>query len=78
MAYGLQFHLEADATLAARWNDLPEYAASLARAAGPGAIEGLVALLHERDTTAMARALISRWVDTWERDDERARAGGSP
>jgi GMP synthase-like glutamine amidotransferase len=37
-AYGLQFHMELTATTAEEWAALPEYAAALERARGPGGL----------------------------------------
>lgn len=42
-AYGLQFHLELTKTTAAEWGALPEYAAALEAAQGPGAMAALEA-----------------------------------
>ena len=39
-AYGVQFHLEVSPGLAREWAEVPEYAASLERMLGPGALDG--------------------------------------
>ena len=40
-AYGVQFHLEVSPGLAREWAEVPEYAASLERMLGPGALDRL-------------------------------------
>ena len=64
-AYGIQFHLEVSAGLAAAWADVPAYATALERVLGPGALERLVGELADaadelRDT---ARTVFERWLD---------------
>jgi GMP synthase (glutamine-hydrolysing) len=64
-AYGVQFHLEVSAQMAREWADVPEYAESLERVLGPGALERLIAQLED-DAAAMlgqARQLFERWLD---------------
>jgi GMP synthase (glutamine-hydrolysing) len=64
-AYGLQFHLEVGAGLAAEWGDVPVYAAALESIRGPGAVDGLVDELAaaEAETVPLARELFGRWLD---------------
>ena len=64
-AYGLQFHLEVDATLAAQWGCVTEYAESLESLQGPGAVDGLVHDVeeHSQATVPLARQLFSAWLD---------------
>jgi GMP synthase-like glutamine amidotransferase len=47
-AYGLQFHMELTETTAAEWGALPEYAAALEKAQGPGALERLAAEVAQK------------------------------
>ena len=64
-AYGVQFHLEVSPELAREWADVPEYAASLERVLGPGALGRLIEEL-EGESDAMARhatELFERWLD---------------
>jgi len=64
-AYGVQFHLEVSVDMAREWADVPEYAASLERVLGPGALDRLIEQLAT-DADAMAshaRALFERWLD---------------
>jgi GMP synthase (glutamine-hydrolysing) len=63
-AYGLQFHLEVSAELAATWLEVPSYAAELTRARGPEGRDALSDRLHELDdATALARRLFGRFID---------------
>ncbi len=64
-AYGVQFHLEVSVDMAREWAEVPEYAASLERVLGPGALDRLIEELAV-DADAMAghaRALFERWLD---------------
>jgi GMP synthase-like glutamine amidotransferase len=64
-AYGVQFHLEVSVEMAREWAEVPEYADSLERVLGPGAIGRLIDEL-ETDADVMAshaRALFERWLD---------------
>jgi GMP synthase-like glutamine amidotransferase len=64
-AYGVQFHLEVSPALAREWAEVPEYAASLDRTLGPGALERLIEEL-ESEGEAMAThatGLFERWLD---------------
>jgi GMP synthase (glutamine-hydrolysing) len=64
-AYGVQFHLEVSAAMAREWGEVPEYAASLERALGPGATAGFVAAVEQRAAAMLGhgRALFERWLD---------------
>ncbi len=64
-AYGLQFHIEVDAALAAEWGQVPEYAASLEAMLGPGALSRLLEQIEdaERDMTRLARRLFAAWLE---------------
>jgi GMP synthase-like glutamine amidotransferase len=63
-AYGVQFHLEVSAEMAAEWAAVPEYAASLERTLGAGAA-GFLRGIAERagGMRAHGRALFERWLD---------------
>jgi GMP synthase (glutamine-hydrolysing) len=64
-AYGVQFHLEVSVEMAREWAEVPEYAESLERVLGPGALDHLIEELAS-DADAMAghaRALFERWLD---------------
>lgn len=65
-AYGLQFHLEVSPVLAKQWADVPEYADALSEILGPGALPQLIEQLQAvaPQTTADARGLLGRWLDT--------------
>lgn len=64
-AYGLQFHLEVPAELAAQWAEVPAYASALEQILGAGAMTRLVDAIgeHSAETTALARRLFGRWLD---------------
>jgi GMP synthase-like glutamine amidotransferase len=64
-AYGLQFHLEVDASLASEWGEVSAYAQSLRELLGD---EGLPTLLeqvrrHEAETIVLARRLFAAWLE---------------
>jgi GMP synthase-like glutamine amidotransferase len=64
-AYGVQFHLEVSPDMAREWAEVPEYAASLERVLGAGALGELI---EQLDTAAAemlehGRALFERWLD---------------
>ena len=64
-AYGVQFHLEVSPQMAREWAEVPEYAASLERVLGAGALDRLIEQLEE-DADSMlghARRLFERWLD---------------
>ena len=64
-AYGLQFHVEVGAALAAEWGRVPEYAASLEAMLGPGAQRRLLREIEdaEREMTHLARRLFAAWLE---------------
>ena len=64
-AYALQFHLEVTPELAAEWGDVPEYAQSLERIQGPGALDRLVdeVAAHAGSTIPLARGVFGRWLE---------------
>jgi GMP synthase-like glutamine amidotransferase len=63
-AYGVQFHLEVSPALAREWADVPEYAESLERVLGPGALDRLIAELEARADGLLShgRRLFARWL----------------
>jgi GMP synthase-like glutamine amidotransferase len=63
-AYGVQFHLEVSPALAREWADVPEYAESLERVLGPGALDRLIAELeaHANGLLSHGRRLFERWL----------------
>ena len=63
-AYAVQFHLEVSPGLAREWGRVPEYAESLDRVLGAGALDDLVADLDARADGMLAegRALFERWL----------------
>jgi GMP synthase-like glutamine amidotransferase len=64
-AYGVQFHLEVSNEMAREWAAVPEYAAALERALGPGSAEELVEQVEQGSSEMLvhARALFERWLD---------------
>ncbi len=64
-AYGLQFHIEVDASLAHRWGAVPAYAQSLESIMGAGALPRLLDEIaaHEREMTQLARTLFAAWLE---------------
>jgi GMP synthase (glutamine-hydrolysing) len=64
-AYGLQFHIEIDASLARRWGDVPAYAQSLESIMGKGALPRLLEeiVAHERTMTQLARRMFAAWLE---------------
>jgi len=64
-AYGLQFHMELTEATAAEWGSLPEYAASLEAAQGPGALTRLEAEVAANlpSLSAAAKKLFSNFLD---------------
>jgi GMP synthase (glutamine-hydrolysing) len=75
-AYGVQFHLEVSAAMAAEWAEVPEYAASLERTLGPAAAADFPRRIAERtdDMRAHGRVLFERWLDAVPRRTMAARA----
>jgi GMP synthase-like glutamine amidotransferase len=77
-AYGVQFHVEVPADLAAQWTQIPEYAHSLAAVHGPGSAG---ALLRELSASwpvmsGVARALFGNWLDAVVYDRDACRPRG--
>ena len=66
-AYGIQFHVEVDKSLAEEWLAIPEYAASLATVhgpdAGPRVLDDLVVSVDE--TIKIARDAFAAWLDSY-------------
>ena len=64
-AYGIQFHVEVPADLAAQWVEIPEYARSLAAVHGEGAAGPLLGELTQSlpVMTGVARTLFGNWLD---------------
>jgi len=64
-AYGLQFHIEVGAGLAAEWGEIPEYAGSLEALMGERALPRLLDQIAaaEDEMTSLARRLFARWLD---------------
>ena len=64
-AYGLQFHLEVPASLAAGWLEVPAYAQALEQAHGEHAGPALLTALRaaEPAATELARELFGRWLE---------------
>jgi GMP synthase-like glutamine amidotransferase len=64
-AYGVQFHVEVSPDMAREWADVPEYAESLERMLGPGALGRLIGELEAEEETMAghATALFERWLD---------------
>ncbi|HEY3069685.1 MAG TPA: type 1 glutamine amidotransferase [Gaiellaceae bacterium] len=65
-AYGVQFHLEVSASMAAEWARVPAYADALEQTRGAGALTRLLADFdqHRAGMEAQARTLFARWLDT--------------
>jgi GMP synthase (glutamine-hydrolysing) len=63
-AYGVQFHLEVSPGLAREWAAVPEYAESLERVLGPGALDRLIAELEAGADGVLSdgRRLFERWL----------------
>jgi GMP synthase (glutamine-hydrolysing) len=79
-AYGLQFHLEVSAGLAAGWAEVPAYAASLEQTLGAGALPRLIDDISrvERPMTGLARRLFGRWLDAVVAPHASARLAAEP
>lgn len=65
VAYGVQFHLEAPASLVRAWAGVPEYGASLELLGGVRVLPALVDELerHEPELLRYARAVLSGWIE---------------
>jgi GMP synthase (glutamine-hydrolysing) len=63
-AYGVQFHLEVSSGLAREWARVPEYAESLERVLGHGALDRLLAELEARSDAVLphGRRVFERWL----------------
>jgi GMP synthase-like glutamine amidotransferase len=66
LAYGVQFHLEVSASIAAEWASVPAYADALEQTQGEDALPRLLADFEEHRAAmeGRARALITRWLET--------------
>jgi GMP synthase-like glutamine amidotransferase len=64
-AYGVQFHVEVSPELAREWAAVPEYAESLERVLGPGALDELIGRLETDAAEMLAHGsrLFERWLD---------------
>jgi GMP synthase-like glutamine amidotransferase len=64
-AYGLQFHLEVDMSLADEWSRVPAYEASAERVFGPGALAGILGdfAAATDEMQAHARGVFGRFLD---------------
>jgi GMP synthase (glutamine-hydrolysing) len=76
-AYGVQFHLEVSTAMAREWGRVPEYAESLDRVLGPGALDRLLQELEGRADGMLAhgRTLFSRWLELAARTPAATRRG---
>ncbi len=66
-AYGIQFHLEVTADLAAEWATVPSYRAGLEALYGPGGTDRVLGDLtdHLAGNLALARRLFEAWLATY-------------
>jgi GMP synthase (glutamine-hydrolysing) len=64
-AYGLQFHIEVDSSLAREWGAVPDYAASLERIMGAGALRRLLERIETRsgEMEGLARLAFAAWLE---------------
>jgi GMP synthase (glutamine-hydrolysing) len=64
-AYGVQFHLEVSASIAAEWGRVPAYAEALENTQGAGSLPRLLAEFdqHRPAMEERARALFARYLD---------------
>ena len=64
-AYGLQFHIEIGADLAAEWGEVEAYARSLEGILGEGALPRLLGEIdtHEHAMKRLARTLFANWLE---------------
>ncbi len=64
-AYGLQFHIEIDASLGAEWGAVPAYSESLESIMGADALPRLLEQIaaHEQAMTQLARAMFGAWLE---------------
>jgi GMP synthase (glutamine-hydrolysing) len=64
-AYGIQFHVEVSAEMAAEWAEVPAYSEYLDRVLGPGALPKLVEQLNAEGPAIRSngRRMFERWLD---------------
>ena len=64
-AYGVQFHVEVSAEMAAEWADVPIYSEALERVLGPGALPKLVEELNAEGSSIRSngRRMFEHWLD---------------
>ncbi len=64
-AYGVQFHVEVSAEMAAAWAEVPAYSEYLDRVLGPGSLDKLVGDLgaKEAEIRSQGRRMFERWLD---------------
>ena len=64
-AYGVQFHVEVSAEMAASWAEVPAYSEYLERVLGPGSLDKLVGDLgaSETEIRSHGRRMFERWLD---------------
>jgi len=67
VAYGVQFHVEVDASMADEWARVPAYVASADAVLGPGGLDRLLADFRGsmEQMQADGRLLFTRWVELW-------------
>jgi GMP synthase (glutamine-hydrolysing) len=66
-AYGVQFHVEVTASLAAEWGEIPEYKEALESIHGQGAAREILEELRQNidGNMKVARAIFSSWLDNF-------------
>jgi len=67
VAYGVQFHIEVDGTMADEWARVPAYIASADEVLGAGGLDRLLTDFRASmaEMQADGRTLFGRWVDLW-------------
>ena len=67
VAYGVQFHVEIDASMADEWARVPAYVASAESVLGPGGLDRLLGDFRSSMEAMQAdgRTLFQRWVGLW-------------
>ena len=80
VAYGVQFHLECDDSLAHEWASVPAYAASAERSLGPGGFERLLADFRANQDVMRghARGLFTRFARLAEQSRQAVAALDDP
>ena len=65
VAYGIQFHLEVDATLADAWSKVPAYKTAAESVLGDGGLDQLLGGVRDNASTMLphAHVLIDTWLD---------------